>query len=205
MSTITTDDVHHLAQLSSLQLSDSEVENLRADLENIINHINQLNEVDTSGVEPTYQVTGLENVWRGDEIDAGSVTPEQLLDLAALVQQIAARKTTAREQVEASIAKAHSVEEYHALLSLTEERALARAGEIDTKIANGENAGVLAGVPFVVKDNYLAFGAPTTAASKMLEHFNAPLQATVVEKLEAAGAICIGKSNMDAFARGGST
>lgn len=83
MSTITTDDVHHLAQLSSLQLSDSEVENLRADLENIINYINQLNEVDTSGVEPTYQVTGLENVWRGDEIDAGSVTPEQLLDLAA--------------------------------------------------------------------------------------------------------------------------
>jgi len=83
MSTITTDDVHHLAQLSSLQLSDSEVENLRADLENIINYIKQLNEVDTSDVEPTYQVTGLENVWRGDEIDAGSVTPEQLLDLAA--------------------------------------------------------------------------------------------------------------------------
>ena len=127
------------------------------------------------------------------------------MKIAELVQQIAARKTTAREQVEASIAKAHSVEEYHALLSLTEERALARAGEIDTKIANGENAGVLAGVTFVVKDNYLAFGAPTTAASKMLEHFNAPLQATVVEKLEAAGAICIGKSNMDAFAHGGST
>ena len=83
MSTITTDDVHHLAQLSSLQLSDSEVENLRTDLENIINYIKQLNEVDTSGVEPTYQVTGLENVWRGDKIDAGSVTPEQLLDLAA--------------------------------------------------------------------------------------------------------------------------
>ena len=83
MSTITTDDVHHLAQLSSLQLSDSEVENLRTDLEKIINYIKHLNEVDTSGVEPTYQVTGLENVWRGDEIDAGSVTPEQLLDLAA--------------------------------------------------------------------------------------------------------------------------
>ena len=127
------------------------------------------------------------------------------MKIAELVQQIAARKTTAREQVEASIAKAHSVEEYHALLSLTEERALARADEIDAKIANGENAGVLAGVPFVVKDNYLAFGAPTTAASKMLEHFNAPLQATVVERLETAGAICIGKSNMDAFAHGGST
>ena len=127
------------------------------------------------------------------------------MKIAELVQQIAARKTTAREQVEASITKARGIEEHHALLSLTEERALARAGEIDAKIANGENAGVLAGVPFVVKDNYLAFGAPTTAASKMLEHFNAPLQATVVEKLEAAGAICIGKSNMDAFAHGGST
>lgn len=127
------------------------------------------------------------------------------MKITELVQQVVARKITAREQVEASIAKARGIEEYHALLSLTEERALARAGEIDTKIANGENAGVLAGVPFVVKDNYLAFGAPTTAASKMLEHFNAPLQATVVEKLEAAGAICIGKSNMDAFAHGGST
>lgn len=127
------------------------------------------------------------------------------MKITELVQQIAARKTTAREQVEASITKARGIEEHHALLSLTEERALARAGEIDAKIANGENAGVLAGVPFVVKDNYLAFGAPTTAASKMLEHFNAPLQATVVEKLEAAGAICIGKSNMDAFAHGGST
>jgi Asp-tRNA(Asn)/Glu-tRNA(Gln) amidotransferase A subunit family amidase len=61
----------------------------------------------------------------------------------------------------------------------------------------------LAGVPFVVKDNFLAFGAPTTAASKMLENFNAPLQATAVEKLEAEGAICIGKANLDAFAHGG--
>jgi aspartyl-tRNA(Asn)/glutamyl-tRNA(Gln) amidotransferase subunit A len=69
----------------------------------------------------------------------------------------------------------------------------------------GETAGVLAGVPFVAKDNFLAFGAPTTAASKMLEVFNTPLQATAVEKLEAAGAICIGKANLDAFAHGGST
>ena len=60
-------------------------------------------------------------------------------------------------------------------------------------------------MPFVVKDNYLAYGAPSTAASKMLENFDTPLQATVVDKLEAAGAICIGKSNLDAFAHGGST
>lgn len=82
MSTITIEDVRHLAQLSSLQLSDEETETLRADIENIINYINQLGELDTSEVEPTHQVTGLENIWRDDEINSGGVTPEQLLNLA---------------------------------------------------------------------------------------------------------------------------
>lgn len=92
-------------------------------------------------------------------------------------------------------------ESYHALLSLTKERALERAAAVDA----GGITGKLAGVPFVVKDNFLAFGAPTTAASKILENFQAPLQATAVERLEAEGAICIGKANLDAFAHGGST
>lgn len=127
------------------------------------------------------------------------------MKIAELVQKIKSGETTARAQVEQALQKARSTEEYHALLSLTEERALKRADEIDAQIKSGADTGVLAGVPFVVKDNYLAFGAPTTAASKMLENFDAPLQATVVEKLEAAGAICVGKSNLDAFAHGGST
>ena len=109
--------------------------------------------------------------------------------------------STAVQVVKDAIAKAESVAEYNALLSLTAERALDRAAKVDA----GEITGDLAGVPFVVKDNFLAFGAPTTAASKMLESFNAPLQATAVERLEAAGAICIGKANLDAFAHGGST
>lgn len=108
---------------------------------------------------------------------------------------------SARDNVLSAIAKAKDNEQYHALLSLTQERALERADAVD----RGEITGRLAGVPFVVKDNFLAFGAPTTAASKMLEHFNAPLQSTAVEKLEAEGAICIGKANLDAFAHGGST
>jgi aspartyl/glutamyl-tRNA(asn/gln) amidotransferase, C subunit len=83
MSTITNDDVRHLAQLSSLQMSDTEVESLRADIEKIINYINQLDELDTDGVEPTYQVTGLQNVWRDDEIIDSSVSRRQLLALAA--------------------------------------------------------------------------------------------------------------------------
>jgi hypothetical protein len=83
MSTITNDDVRHLAQLSSLQMSDAEVESLRADIEKIINYINQLDELDTDDVEPTYQVTGLQNVWRDDEIIDSSVSRRQLLALAA--------------------------------------------------------------------------------------------------------------------------
>lgn len=108
---------------------------------------------------------------------------------------------SAVENVKKAIQAAKEIDDYHALLSLTEERALEQAQKVDS----GEITGRLAGVPFVVKDNFLAYGGPTTAASKFLEQFNAPLQATAVEKLEREGAICIGKANMDAFAHGGST
>ncbi len=114
-------------------------------------------------------------------------------------QQI--KDSSARAVIENAIKLAKENVDYHALLSLTEERALKLADQVDT----GKITGKLAGVPFVVKDNFLAYGAPTTAASKMLENFDAPLQATAVEKLEAEGAICIGKANLDAFAHGGST
>ena len=110
--------------------------------------------------------------------------------------------TTARENVTRAIARAREVnEEYNALLAITEDRALERADAVD----RGEITGRLAGVPFIAKDNYLVFGAPTTAASKILGNFNAPIQSTVIERLEAEGAICVGKANLDAFAHGGST
>ena len=125
--------------------------------------------------------------------------------ISVIVDQIKRGELTARAAVEAALEKAKSTDEFHALLSVTEARALERADEIDARIHNGENVGQLAGVPFIAKDNFLAFGAPTTAASRMLEKFDAPLQATAVEKLEQEGAICIGKANLDAFAHGGST
>ena len=125
--------------------------------------------------------------------------------ITSIVTDIKSGKKTARQYVEEALAKAVENETYHALLSLTKERALERADDIDARVQKGEELGSLAGVPFVAKDNFLAFGAPTTAASRMLEKFNAPLQATAVEKLENEGAICIGKANLDAFAHGGST
>lgn len=82
MTQISRNDVLHLAQLSSLQLADDEVDSLQQDIGNILGYIEQLSELDTSGVEPTYQVTGLTNVWRDDVVDQSSVSREQLLALA---------------------------------------------------------------------------------------------------------------------------
>lgn len=127
------------------------------------------------------------------------------MKISEITENIKSGKISARQVVEDALKRADESSDYAALLSLTAERALSRADNIDAKVAAGENVGRLAGVPFVAKDNFLALGAPTTAASKMLENFDAPLQATAVEKLESEGAICIGKANLDAFAHGGST
>ena len=81
MTTITSNDVQRLASLSSLHLSDDEAQALQGDLERIIKYIEQLGELDTTGVEPTYQVTGLENVWRDDEV-VSDVGRDALLALA---------------------------------------------------------------------------------------------------------------------------
>lgn len=82
MTQITRDDVLHLAQLSSLQLSDDEIDALRVDIGNILGYIEQLGELDTTGVEPTYQVTELENISRDDTVRQSVVTRETLLALA---------------------------------------------------------------------------------------------------------------------------
>ena len=92
-----------------------------------------------------------------------------------------------------------------AYISTFKERALTKAREVDDKIAAGESVGELAGVPIAIKDNMCtAFGA-TTCASKILENFHAPYNATVVKKLLAADAVIVGKTNMDEFAMGSST
>ncbi len=78
---VSKNDVAHLAALSSINLSDEELSALTVDLENIIGYIEQLQELDTSGVEPTYQLTGLSNVWRNDDIKP-QLEREKLLQLA---------------------------------------------------------------------------------------------------------------------------
>lgn len=79
MTTISLDNVKKLASLSALQVSDEEVVRLQSELQNILKFVEQLDAVDTTGVEPTYQVTGLQNVWRDDEIIDYGLSREQLL------------------------------------------------------------------------------------------------------------------------------
>lgn len=117
-----------------------------------------------------------------------------------------ANKTvTATRLVKDALAKAKALADYHVFISLNEEAALARAAEIDARLARGENVGRLAGVPYALKDNFLSPEGHTTAASKILEPFASPVTATAVQKLEAEGAIMIGRTNLDSFAHGSST
>lgn len=125
--------------------------------------------------------------------------------IADIAVRVNAGELKAAELVEQSLKIIDEKSEFDAIIATTAERARQRAAEIDAKVVRGEKAGPLAGVPFIAKDNFLVFGAETTAASNILKGFNAPYQSTAIEKLETAGAICVAKANLDAFAHGSST
>jgi aspartyl-tRNA(Asn)/glutamyl-tRNA(Gln) amidotransferase subunit A len=127
------------------------------------------------------------------------------LPIADIATKVEAGKLKATDLVEQSLQAIEDKKEFQAIIATTAERARARAQEIDERAANGEQIGRLAGVPFIAKDNFLTFGSETTAASNILKGFEAPYQATVIEKLEDEGAICVAKANLDAFAHGSST
>lgn len=119
--------------------------------------------------------------------------------------KIADKTTSAVSLVKEALERAKKYEDKHIFVSLNEENALARAKEIDEKIAKGEKVGRLAGVPYALKDNFLSKEGNTTASSLMLEPFHSPIDSATVKKLEAEGAIMIGRTNMDSFAHGSST
>jgi len=128
------------------------------------------------------------------------------LDCTELRDRISAGQVTSAEATKAVF---QAIAEYEpvvgAYISTFREQALAKAEEVDNKIAAAQPVGALAGVPIAIKDNMCTTFGATTCASRILEKFFAPYNATAVEKLLAADAVIVGKTNLDEFAMGSST
>ncbi len=139
-----------------------------------------------------------------DRASASQTPPtESALDIAAAVRAgERSAVSVVREHLDQIAARDGAI---HAFNTVTDEYAIAAAEAVDQAVAAGEDPGPLAGVPVALKDNMCTRGVPTTCSSKILEDWKPPYDGTVVERLRAAGAIMVGKTNLDEFAMGSST
>jgi len=122
--------------------------------------------------------------------------------VAETARKVQSGAVTSESLVQAALAKIEATKGLNAYLSVMGEEALDRARALDHRVKNGEKLGPLAGIPVAVKDNIVTAQGKTTCGSKILGAFKSPYDATAVERLIAAGAVPVGKTNMDEFAMG---
>ena len=129
-----------------------------------------------------------------------------MASIRKLHAQLVKKERSAVEITQEALDRIQAVEpNVNSFLSITAERALEQAQQVDAKIAAGEEIGMLAGIPIAIKDNMCTKGITTTCGSKILENFVPPYESTVTQKLKDAGAVMVGKTNLDEFAMGSST
>ena len=129
-----------------------------------------------------------------------------MASIRELHHQLVSKERSAVEITQEALNRIAALEpKLHSFLYVTADQALKQASFVDAKIAAGEEIGLLAGIPVGIKDNMCTQGIPTTCASKILENFVPPYESTVTQKLADAGAVMVGKTNLDEFAMGSST